>query len=449
MHITSVFGSVFMAALLSTLVVACSGGGGPSEPAPALLPAAVAPSIAQQPASQSVVAGASATFAVTATGDAPLSYQWQRNGTDIAGAGSSTFTLGTALLPDQGFAFTAKVSNAAGTVISSTATLSVQPTGTLTLVAGAVPGATGAAAFADGPAASARFSDVTGLAVDSAGNVFVTDTYNQVVRKISTSGIVSTFAGTPGVKDVTGGPGFNLPAGLAIDSTGTLYLADGFPLVFGLNWLSVRAISPQGVVSTLIRNNVSPASLTVDTAGNAYIAGARISPTGQVSGIDISGAASSLLPGVFFGHAISADGTYYFASGNIIWTNPVGLGSKILAGAATPGNQDGPAEQARFDFAGTSIPTPQFQLPMVADSVGNLYLCDNNNLRRIGKDGFVTTLTGRPGTLAGVGVGGLEDQPFAFGLPNRYASCGALALRGDKTLYIGRGSAVLKMQLPF
>lgn len=128
-----------------------------------------------------------------------------------------------------------------------------------------------------------------------------------------------------------------------------------------------------------------------------------------------------------------------FASINTIWKNPPGSGSVVLAGASDPGSADGSPQLARFKFAGTGVPVPHFQLPMVVDSVGNLYLCDDNNLRRVAKDGFVTTLTGRPGMLAGVGVGGLEDQPF---------NCSALALRGDKTLYVGRGTALFKLQLP-
>ncbi|MFC5495940.1 hypothetical protein ACFPOE_00195 [Caenimonas terrae] len=421
-------------------LVAC-GGGGSSAPPP---PAPLAPSIAQQPASQSVAAGGSATFSVSASGDAPLSYQWQRNGVDVAGAGSSTYTLGSALLPDQGAGFAAKVSNGVGTVISSTATLSVQPAGTLTLVAGTVTLALPTPAFLDGPAASARFAGVTGLAVDGAGNIFATDSYNQVVRRISTDGMVSTFAGTPGVSDPTGAAGFNLPAGLAIDGAGTLYVANGFPPVFGLQWQEVRAISAQGVVTPFVQRRVFVASLAVDTAGNVYVDGARITPAGQASGIDTSAAGQAW----FYGHAVGADGSYYFASNNSIWKNPAGSGSVLLAGASTAGTADGPAQQARFTFSGTGIPIPQFQLPMVADSAGNLYLCDDNNLRRVARDGTVTTLTGRPGMLAGVGVNGLENQPFTGAVLADRPSCTALALRGDKTLYIGRGGAVLKLQLP-
>jgi hypothetical protein len=206
----------------------------------------------------------------------------------------------------------------------------------------------------------------------------------------------------------------------------------------------VRAISAQGVVTTLLRTAVFTASLATDSERNVYVSGKKISPTGQASGIDTSAAGQTW----FYGHAMGADGTYYFATNNMIWKNPPGSGSVLLAGAATEGTADGPAQQARFQFTGTGIPIPQFQLPMVVDSAGNLYLCDDNNLRRVAKDGSVTTLTGRPGMLAGVGVGGLEDQPMSLNMQPFRPSCTALALRGDKTLYIGRGAGVLKLQLP-
>ena len=112
--------------------------------------------------------------------------------------------------------------------------------------------------------------------------------------------------------------------------------------------------------------------------------------------------------------------------------------NNLLAGTTEPGTTDGQSQQARFTFSGTGVPVPQFQLPMVVDSAGNLYLSDNNNIRRVSKDGFVTTLTGRPGTLAGVGVGDLADRSI---------SSGALALRGDKTLYFSYNAAVFKLEL--
>ncbi len=88
-------------------------------------PAVVAPAITGQPTNQSVTAGQTATFTVTATGTAPLSYQWQKNGTNISGATSSTYTTPATTISDSGSTFDVLVTNTAGSVTSAAATLTV------------------------------------------------------------------------------------------------------------------------------------------------------------------------------------------------------------------------------------------------------------------------------------------------------------------------------------
>src|SRR5205809_103910 len=87
--------------------------------------APVAPTITTQPASQTVTAGQTASFTVAATGTAPLSYQWNKNGTAITGATSSTYTTPATTNSDSGAHFTVVVSNTAGNVTSNAATLTV------------------------------------------------------------------------------------------------------------------------------------------------------------------------------------------------------------------------------------------------------------------------------------------------------------------------------------
>lgn len=113
------------AALTLTFLVACGGGGGGNPP-----PAPVAPTISTQPADQTVLAGATATFSVTATGTAPLSYQWKKGGTAITGATSASYTTPATVTGDSGSSFTVTVTNAAGSVTSSAATLTVTPLAT-------------------------------------------------------------------------------------------------------------------------------------------------------------------------------------------------------------------------------------------------------------------------------------------------------------------------------
>ena len=92
------------------------------------------PTITQQPASQSVVVGASVTFSVAAIGTAPLSYFWQRNGVFIAAATNSTYTTNNVQLSDSGSQFSCLVSNAYGTTLSSSAVLTVEPCGSPTVI---------------------------------------------------------------------------------------------------------------------------------------------------------------------------------------------------------------------------------------------------------------------------------------------------------------------------
>jgi sugar lactone lactonase YvrE len=141
----------------------------------------------------------------------------------------------------------------------------------------------GTAGFADGTGTAASFGQAYGIATDAAGNVYVADTGNNRIRKITPGGVVMTLAGS-GQIGATDGAGssasFSRPGGLAVDSDGTLYVADtGNSLL--------RKITPAGVVSTLAgqpgvlgaQNGIGtaatfkqPYGVTVDAAGNLYVA---------------------------------------------------------------------------------------------------------------------------------------------------------------------------------
>jgi len=95
----TLFRNVVVIATCSISLAAC--GGSDDDPVPATAPVAVAPTITGQPAAATVVEGESASFAVTATGTAPLTYQWQRNGTTVAGATAATYALVTGLGDDN------------------------------------------------------------------------------------------------------------------------------------------------------------------------------------------------------------------------------------------------------------------------------------------------------------------------------------------------------------
>ncbi|MGD0778299.1 MAG: hypothetical protein ABSC05_36415 [Candidatus Solibacter sp.] len=161
-----------------------------------------------------------------------------------------------------------------------------------------------------GPATAAQFSDIQGIAVDRLGNLYIADTGNHRVRKVS-GGMVATVAGT-GVAGFSGDGGsalnaqLNYPYGLALDSNGNLYVAD-------LGNQRVRRIGADGVITTVAGTGrkasspdgpaptdtslLSPRNVAVDTAGNLYIAefeGHRVrklTPDGKISTVAGTGVA--------------------------------------------------------------------------------------------------------------------------------------------------------------
>jgi hypothetical protein len=135
-------------ALTAACLVACGGGGGGGGAGGTT--ADVAPQITQQPASLSAVSGALASFTVTASGTAPLTYQWQRNTVDLAGATAATLSFAAAPI-DSGAAYRVVVSNGAGSVTSGAATLTVTSTGSVGTLNGILVAA-GAGAWLAGSA---------------------------------------------------------------------------------------------------------------------------------------------------------------------------------------------------------------------------------------------------------------------------------------------------------
>ncbi|MCU1241325.1 MAG: uncharacterized protein JWO71_2051, partial [Candidatus Acidoferrum typicum] len=123
---------------------------------------ATAPSITAQPVSTTVTAGQTATFAVTAVGTAPLGYQWQKNGANIAGATTASYTTAATVIADSGSTFRVVVSNAAGTATSNAATLTVNPLDT-----------TPPAVSVTAPANSATVSGAVSIAANASDNVGV------------------------------------------------------------------------------------------------------------------------------------------------------------------------------------------------------------------------------------------------------------------------------------
>jgi sugar lactone lactonase YvrE len=200
----------------------------------------------------------------------------------------------------------------------------------------------------------------TGVAVDAAGNAFVTNNADNTILKITPAGVVSVFAGKSGTSGSADGTGsaaaFMTPRGIAIDAKDNLYVADE-------GNSNIRKITPAGVVTTL-----------AGTAGQ----------TGSVDGV--AAAARFAAPRSL---AAAADGTVYVADTDnhmIRKISPDGTVTTLAGKAGEVGNANGKGDAARF-----SEPRA-----IAVDAAGNVFVADTGNsaIRQITPEGVVTTIAG-------------------------------------------------------
>ena len=229
---------------------------------------------------------------------------------------------------------------------------------------GTLAGTAGSSGSTDGTGSAARFDFPTSVSVDTAGNVFVADSLNNTIRKVTNAGVVTTLAGLagfPGSTDATGSAArFSSPHGVAVDTAGNVFVADR-------NNHTIRKVTSAGVVTTLAGTAGSsgstdatgsaarfdnPIGVTVDTAGNVFVADTYNSTIRKVT------------------------------SGGVVTT---------LAGTAgVNGSNDGTGSAARFNLPhGVAV-----------DALGNVFVADNANhtIRKITSAGVVTTLAGLAGS---------------------------------------------------
>ncbi len=240
-------------------------------------------------------------------------------------------------------------------------------------------GMPGSAGSADGTGPGARFFTPTGVAVDSLGTVYVADSGNSTVRKIAAGGVVTTLAGTAltrGFSDGTGAAAqFEQPYGIAVDGSSNVYVSDA-------RSNTIRKITSAGVVTTL--------------AGSATGGGST----------DGTGAAARFL--VPYGLAASNDGTVYVVDhGNhtIRKIDKDGVVTTLAGLAGSRGTADGPGGTARFTYPG-GVALASNGIVYVADT-------DNQRIRRIEIDGRVLTVggSGSTGSTDGLGVAALFTNP--------------------------------------
>src|ERR1017187_1417676 len=298
----------------------------------------------------------------------------------------------------------------ASVLIARSQTLTVS-----TLAGYAAPGS------ADGAGTAARFANPWGVAADSAGNLYVADTDNHTIRKVTAGGTVSTFAGLAGVSGsadgTDSGARFNQPQGVAVDTNGIVYVAD-------TGNYTIRKITPAGIVTTLAGSAgisgstdatgdsarfYEPEGIAVNSAGTLiYIADTwnhtirQVTPAGVVTTLagsagnfgSADGAGNSAQFYQPQGMAVDGSGNIYVAdTGNQTIRKVTVLGAvTTLAGlAGNNGNADGTGNSASFW-------NPQ---GVALDSAANLYVADsfNNTIRQVTPAGVVTTLAGTAGSL--------------------------------------------------
>jgi sugar lactone lactonase YvrE len=275
----------------------------------------------------------------------------------------------------------------------------VTPEGVVTTLAGMIPGIKGEGSNVDGIGSAARFFQPTGVAVDSSGNVFVVDSNNFTVRKITPEGVVTTLAGLAGSIGSADGTGtaarFNYAIGITVDHASNLFVADTMNC-------TIRKITPDGVVTTLAGLAASngsadgigsaarfynPRGIAVDSAGNVYVADTsngtirKITPEGVVTTLagdnegpvgtadGLGSAAQFYQP---WGIAVDRSGIIYVADTGhhtIRRITPEGMVTTVAGLARSIGSDDGMGDTARF----------QRPNGIAVDNFGNVYVADEAN----------------------------------------------------------------------
>jgi uncharacterized protein (TIGR03437 family) len=255
----------------------------------------------------------------------------------------------------------------------------VDPNGVMTRVAGnSRAGYSGDG----GPAPNAQLAGALAVAVDAAGNLFIADTNNHRIRRVSTSGVITTVAGN-GVNGYLGdgGPAVSAwlanPTGVAVDGSGNIYFADTtYNLIPAMN-NRVRMVSPNGIISTVAGNGTfgasgdggpaigaqlaNPAGIAIDAAGNLYVADTQ---DNRVRKVSANGIIST----------VAGNGTIGFSGDN------------------------GPAVGAQLSYPNA----------VAVDGSGNLFIADavNNRIRKVAPNGIITTVAGSVRCCGSAGDGG-------------------------------------------
>ena len=324
------------------------------------------------------------------------------NSTNCPIINSTNTQLTVKILPSSG---SGKLKVTVNNAVAESNNFDFQVTTTISTIAGSSAG------IADGQGINSKFNAPNGITIDKSGNLFVADFGNHIIRKITASGLVSTFAGGNGngFRGFADGQGtsalFNSPYGVVINESGTLFVADG-------ENHKIRKITSSGLVTTFAGSSAAfadgqglnakfetPNSIAIDRVGNLYVFDLinhkirKISTTGNVT--TVAGSTLGFADGqgtqAQFANAgaltVDSAGNIFVADSSnnkIRKITPDGSVTTIAGGSR--GFDDGLGTVARFFFpSGITI-----------DSTGNLFVIDRGNkkVRKISPSGLVTTIAG-------------------------------------------------------
>lgn len=271
----------------------------------------------------------------------------------------------------------------------------------------------GAPGSTDGPGTSASFNKPNGLVLDASGNVYVADNVNNKIRKISPSGLVSTYAAASN------------PQGIVLDATGNVYYTD-----FGSG--TINKITTTGNETTFVSGFNHPFGLAIDAAGNLYVADQQ---NNAVKKITTSGTVSTLAGNLHSptGVAVDAAGNVYVSDTKANEIDKISPGGTVtvLAGSTTAGLNDGIGASAGFSLpAGIAV-----------DGSGNVYVADQNNqtIRKITQAGVVTTIAGQ------AGIYGPPSNNLSTSVHYDYPAAVALDAAGN--IYNSDAAVIYKLSL--
>ena len=274
----------------------------------------------------------------------------------------------------------------------------------MSLYFGTLAGVAGSSGSVDGTGAAARFSNPSAVATDTAGNVYVADRSNNTIRKVTSAGVVTTLAGSAGNNGSTDGTGsaarFGYPYGIAVDTAGNVYVADT------LN-NTIRKVTSAGVVTTLAGASTTgstdgtgsaarfstPFGIAVDTAGNIFVADAG---THIIRKVTSAGVVTTIAGSANFSGTTNGTGSA------ARFTNPYGVTVDSLGNVFVADQGNGLIRKVTSAGVVTTLAGPTGMTGpygVAVDTAGNVFVASSDHvIRKVTSAGVITIEAGASGS---------------------------------------------------